>query len=285
MVSALDRLMTLVSPPALPVDGDGDWQRVEARLGLALPADFKELLRRYGVGQFDDITLLTPFDTHPDAVFDLVEYAEALTSWYDDLRDDDPENFPFPLYPENGGLLPWAKTGEGTDLCWLTEGRPDDWPTAVWNVREGGHRYDRGAVELLYGYLSGQARVELLSPPPDVPWFDRYRDRREVRIALADGEVPSADRLRILREHLAPTSDRRSVEDQLGRRTDNFKAVDRDWLLAFLTGYGPDGIVVRFPPEDDDDARTAVAAAVRAMGSRMVRATSGREPVWTDSVA
>ena len=40
MVSALDRLMSLIPPPAVPVDGDGDWQRAEATLGLALPADF-----------------------------------------------------------------------------------------------------------------------------------------------------------------------------------------------------------------------------------------------------
>ncbi|GAA1026359.1 hypothetical protein GCM10009557_03800 [Virgisporangium ochraceum] len=55
----------------------------------------------------------------------------------------------------------------------------------------------------------------------------------------------------------------------------------RDWSLAFLSGDGPDGIVVRFPPEDGDDARTAVATAVQAMGSRMVRAISDREPVWS----
>jgi hypothetical protein len=57
--SACDRLVSLVPPPAAPVDGTGDWQRVESRLGLALPTAYKELVRRYGVGQFDNVTLLT----------------------------------------------------------------------------------------------------------------------------------------------------------------------------------------------------------------------------------
>jgi hypothetical protein len=114
-----------VPPPATPVDGDGDWQRVERSLGLGLPADYKD-------------------------------------------------------------LLPWATTTSGTDLFWLTEGRPDNWPTAVWNVREGGHRYDRGAVDLLHGYLSGQVHIKLLGPPR-APCADRRPPQRPGCVRPADG--------------------------------------------------------------------------------------------------
>ena len=282
MDAAIDRLVALVPPPAAPVDEDGDWPVAEAALGLALPADFKALLRTYGVGVFDDVRLLTPFDTHPDGVFDLVESARVLIPWFEDLRAEVPEDFPFPLYPEPGGLLPWAKTGDGADLCWLTEGQPDSWPTAAWNIRGGGHRYDMIATELLYRYLSGQLHVELLRPAPAEPWFDPYRERWEVSVALAPSDVPYEVRLRILREHLAPTADRGSHEDALGRRQDQFKVVERDWLLTFHeTGYAADWIQVAFPPEDNRDARALIRAAVQAMGSWMLSATRNAQPVWS----
>jgi hypothetical protein len=283
VIVAVDRLVSLVPPPASPVDADGDWRRVQRLLGVALPGEFRVLLGRYGVGSFDDITLLTPFDTHPQGVFDLVEHAERLIPWFEDLREDSPADFPFPLYPEPGGLLPWATTSVGTDLCWLTEGRPDRWPTAVWNVRGGGSRYDLGAVDLLHDYLSGRLRIERLGPPPAVPWFDPYRQRREVRLSVAGSDLPYAERVRTLRDHLAPTADRGSSVDSLGRRQDRFKAVERDWLLTYYElGYQPDGITIAFPPEDDDDARNLIVTAVQAMGSRVlhVHASGHAEPVW-----
>lgn len=83
---AVDRLVSLVPPPAVPVDADGDWRGAETILGLALPEEFKVLLSRYGVGDFDDITLLSPFDTHPKRVFDLVEHANVLIPWFAVLR-------------------------------------------------------------------------------------------------------------------------------------------------------------------------------------------------------
>jgi hypothetical protein len=210
-------------------------------------------------------------------------WSRVLIPWFEDLRAEVPEDFPFPLYPEPGGLLPWAKTGDGTDLCWLTEGQPDSWPTAAWNIPGGGHRYDMIAAELLYRYLSGQLHVELLRPAPAEPWFDPYRERWEVSVALAPSDVPYKVRLRILREHLAPTADRGSHEDALGRRRDQFKAIERDWLLTFHeTGYAADWIEVAFPPEDNRDARAVILAAVRAMGSRMLSATRNAQPVWSD---
>jgi len=286
VTAPIDRLVSLVPPPTVPVDAAGDWRSVETVLGLALPEEFKLLLGHYGVGSFDDITLLSPFDSHPKRVFDLVEHANVLIPWFAELRKDAPEDFPFPLYPEPGGLLPWATTSVGTDLCWLTEGRPEHWPTAVWNVRGGGTRYELGAVDLLHDYLRGQLRVERLGPPPPVPWFDPYRERREVSVSVGDSDLPYDERVRILREHLAPTADRGSFEDVLGRRHERFKAIDRDWLLTFYEiGYQPDTITIAFPPEDDDRARAVIVTAVRAMGSRILSARGHAEPVWGDDTS
>src|SRR5258708_11837030 len=52
------------------------------------------------------------------------------------LWDDCPEDFTYPLFPEPGGQLPWASTGDGDQLCWLTGGEPDNWPAVEWNIRD-----------------------------------------------------------------------------------------------------------------------------------------------------
>src|SRR5690606_17098298 len=128
---------------------------VEESLGVRLPAEFKELLRRYGLGEFDDIMLLTPFapDDQPSA--DLVKRARELLPTFAQHREEWPEDFPFPLYPEPEGLLEWAVTGNGDSLCWLTTGDPDQWPVVVWNIRDGAERSSASAAEFLASYLGG----------------------------------------------------------------------------------------------------------------------------------
>jgi len=138
-VVTIDDLVRLVPPPAAPVDADGDWSAVEAALGLRLPADFQALVGRYGVGQFGDISLWTPFAKRLDGVFDLVKHARRLVDFHRPLRDELPEDFPHPLYPEPGGLLEWASTSNGDSRCWLTGGDPDSWPAVVWNIRRGAY--------------------------------------------------------------------------------------------------------------------------------------------------
>jgi hypothetical protein len=47
-MTGIDDLVRLVPPPAEPVDAHGDWDAVEAALGLGIPIDFKTLITRYG---------------------------------------------------------------------------------------------------------------------------------------------------------------------------------------------------------------------------------------------
>ncbi len=280
-MGTIDDLVRLVPPPAAPVDADGDWSRAETALGLVLPTDFKALLRRYGLGQFDDVTLYTPFDAHTHGVCDLVRRARDLVDDHQPLRDEFPEDFPYPLYPEPGGLLEWAGTGNGDQLCWLTAGHPDNWPVVLWNIRGGAHRHELGAVELLYDYLSGQREFELLAAAPAVPWFDPYRDRSHVYVKLSEGDAPYVERLRILREILKPTADRGAYDGGDGIRQDHFKAIDRDWLLTYENCYGHQ-IRVAFPPEDDDEARVVMLDAAQAMGCQvLVAMTIEGLPTWS----
>lgn len=279
-MGSVDDLASLVPPPDTPVAGDGDWLAVEASLGVPIPGDFKDLLRRYGLGQFDDIALLTPFAPSGKEFADLVGRAHSLLPTFAQHREEWPDDFPYPLYPEPGGLLEWATTGNGDSLCWLVSDDPDLWPVVVWNIREGAERHDSGAVEFLRSYLSGERTVELLGPPPPVPWFEPFRDRNEAYIQLSDSDLPYLERLRVLRDALAPTEDRRSW-DGGDQRQDQFKATGRDWLVMYESAYGHQ-IRLEYPPEDEQRARTEVGIAVRAMGCRVVRVTTRKGDVWSN---
>ncbi|MFE9365746.1 hypothetical protein ACFYNN_23750 [Streptomyces sp. NPDC006978] len=67
MTDPLARIAERVRPPAVAVDGHGDWAEAEHRLGTPLPEDFKQLVATYGRGDFwGALCLCTPFgDDNP----------------------------------------------------------------------------------------------------------------------------------------------------------------------------------------------------------------------------
>lgn len=260
----LSELVRRVPPPPEPVDGHGDWEAAEAALGVRLPADFKALVETYGRGEFrDHIAVRTPFgDDNP------VRLEADLLEDYADSREMFPEHYPYPLFPEPGGLIAWAVTGSGHHLCWRTVGPPDEWPVVVWSRDDDYEEYGPGAVDFLEGWLTGRIVSEALpdNQPGLTPWFDPARELAHVYVRLAEGERPYQERLRILREALAPTADRGGmVSEYEGRRQDHFATVDGGWELTYETAYGHQ-IRVAFPPEDSERARLAVLGAAGLMG-------------------
>ena len=265
-MSALQDLMRLVPPPAEPVHGDGEWRWVWPSLGCRLPNDYQELMGVYGLGSFDDVVLWTPFTSHSWA--NLVKQARNLVGDYGPVRDDDPSAFPYPLYPEPGGLLPWASSSGGEWLCWLTGAEPDHWPVVEWNIREGAHRHDVGAVEFLNDYLTGARAAMLLRRPPPVPWFEPYRERVQVSAILTGAFGPPDDLYRRLRAWFGATADRAVWDDGDGNRQDSFKALEYDWLVTYNTynRASRHTIWIDCAPADADDARAALIAAAAAIG-------------------
>jgi hypothetical protein len=151
-------------------------------------------------------------------------------------------------------------------LCWVMEGAPDDWPVVVWNTREGIHRYDTGAVDLLYGYLSGTLRVELLREPLGEPWFEQFRQRIEVIFGLYGGTSSFQDVLRGLRDALAPTADRSLAESYEDEGQVEFKVVDRDWMVVYNYSDRYHSVWFQVPPEDEADASAVAHEIFSSMG-------------------
>jgi SMI1-KNR4 cell-wall len=266
-MATIDDLVRLVPPPEAPVDATGDWEQVETDLGLELPSDFKTLIQRYGRGQFESfITPLMPFGKHAM----LIDEARRLQEDDQSFRDEHPEISPYAFYPDPGGLLPWAGTDNGDRLCWLTEGRPDTWTTVTWNPRAWDYdAHAVGATAFLHGWLTGRISDTVLGDCNDAqPWFDPYRELSHVYLKLSEGELPYSERLRILREALAPTADRCGYQ-HANSRQDHFVATALGWRLTYENAYGHQ-IRVSFPPEDEDRARRTMLDAAARMGCRVL---------------
>ncbi|MFF7237992.1 SMI1/KNR4 family protein [Streptomyces collinus] len=278
-MKTIDDLVALVPPPTHPIDASGDWNQIEDALGLELPADFKALIGSYGLGQFVDfITPLTPFGSRNL----LLQSAQLLLESERPFRQANPEECPYPYYPEAGGLLEWAGTDNGDRLCWVTGGHPDTWTVVVWNPR--GWYYDAhetGAVGFLHGWLSGRLNTTVFAANEHVtaPWFEPFRELNRVYIKLTDSQRTYSERLRVLREALSPTADRGGYTGGDGRQ-DHFDATELGWRLTYETAYSHQ-IRIAFPPEDEDQVRSTLLAAVHSMGCDVLSTTTHRgQPVW-----
>jgi len=159
-VLLLDALTKLLPPPENPSHGDGNWDQTAEILGTSLPSDYVALLRLYGTGGFaDEIMLASPFVTDNSA-HDLAAHLNFLQLLRKNgVLEGPPEPksiLPVPIFPEVGGLLPFAIDGSGIYYAWRTWGAtPDNWVTAVYNIRDDApEEFQLGALELLHGILS-----------------------------------------------------------------------------------------------------------------------------------
>jgi hypothetical protein len=242
-MTTIDDLIALVPPPANPVDASGDWTQVEAGLGLELPADFKALISSYGLGQFVDfINPLTPFGSRNL----LLRSAQRLLDSERPFREANPDDCPYPYYPEAGGLLEWAGTDNGDRLCFL------------------------------HGWLSGRLNTTVFAANTHLtaPWFEPFRELTHVNIKLTDGRRTYPERLRILQKALSPTADRGS-HTRGEHHQDHFTATELGWNLTYETAYTHQ-IRIAFPPDDEDRARSTLLATVRRMGCDVLSTTTHR---------
>jgi hypothetical protein len=175
-----------------------DWKQAEEEVGIALPPDFCELAERFPYGVFQGYLDFIP---SPAGLMDLRERPLAdVRRWRDNTPDDDeilyrknleelaasegeqlsPDpvlSFPFPLWPEPGGIFPWA-LGSGDEMFfWLrSEPDPGSWPV-VWC--HGGdlewEQFDGTTTDFLIALVTGQIDPRRLGSPtfPPPPRFDK----------------------------------------------------------------------------------------------------------------
>ncbi|MFK3730248.1 SMI1/KNR4 family protein [Streptomyces sp. NPDC088090] len=150
-----------------------DWADAEARLGTALPADYKQLAEVFGEGAFDDhLRLYVPgSDAHGS---DLVGNALRSAEW---ARTRGARLWePYGVYPAPGGLLQWGDTEQADTFHWLTEGDdPDRWPVlACSDDHDSWTRFDGTVTEFLHRVLTDRQHPYSLARHFDGHWFTPY---------------------------------------------------------------------------------------------------------------
>ncbi len=155
-VDRLARLAGLLGVQPGP-QGSFDWGAVEESLGSRLPADYKLLYGSLPDGWIREFVRII----RPGGAGFPVPGLEDMRVW----RKDGQGSFPYPMFPDEGGLLPWGVGPGGEAFCWLTEpGDPGKWPVVAadadgtrWRTFGGG-----GVAEFLIEVASGRYDASFL---------------------------------------------------------------------------------------------------------------------------
>ncbi|GAA2741898.1 SMI1/KNR4 family protein [Kitasatospora cinereorecta] len=157
------------------------WHASEAHLGMGLPSDFKAFLDLYGPGAVDGyLHLDRPLDGSP-------EEAERLwdRGWHRDWHRN-PELYPWPFHPDQGGLINWGSDEHSNSYFFLPlEPDPDDWRIVI--AGEEGEWFETGG-----GFTDFVLRCfDRLDRPPflDPVWPDRRDARFHPRPAPTCGSI------------------------------------------------------------------------------------------------
>jgi hypothetical protein len=130
-------------------------------------------ITRYGTGCVSGfLWVYNPFEENVH--LNLLSRYRLIFDGDREIRDSFPDDVPEPLFPEVGGLLPWAATDNGDRLYWRTKGEPDAWPVVVWESR--GPEYETYAFSMsgfLLGWLKGDIRVPVFPPEAWEPIFEQ----------------------------------------------------------------------------------------------------------------
>lgn len=110
-----------------------NWETVERSLdGLSLPSDYKRLVDRFPHGRFKELVMVIRPGIQGGSWDDYLGYYASRLDTIRAWRAGGFGTYPYPLYPEEGGLLPWGASPRSSLFFWLTEGAdPDAW-TVVW---------------------------------------------------------------------------------------------------------------------------------------------------------
>jgi hypothetical protein len=156
--TGLDALRLLVTPPEAPYLGERSWSAFFDALGTRLPSEYVALMELYGAGcwsnwlRFDSPLRIAERDFRYDVGWKTDAYREHRGSF--------PQWYPLGAWPEPGGILPFADSIDGDQLCWLTAGDdPDAWPLIVWpRHSDQGPALERGLIDTLLAWQRGQLR-------------------------------------------------------------------------------------------------------------------------------
>ncbi len=171
----IDSIIRILPPPSMPNEiPNNGWAVVEDHIGTALPADYKAFIERYGSGRIDGfLWVFNPFSQKKN--INLLDQIEVRVGGLKYLLEEFSQPCPYPLFPQPGGLFPFAGTDNGNTIYWITRGNPDEWWVVVNEAR--GPRFEEfrsNAIAFLHGILTKRSVCDVLPRefPRDVHDFN-----------------------------------------------------------------------------------------------------------------
>jgi hypothetical protein len=177
-------LAKILPPPNAPLDRDESFlRRLENCTRIQFPADFIEFGKLYGSGTIKSAyswEVLSPF--RPSYPLYILNFARNQELYRDSMEVG---NEPFRVFPQVGGLLPFAQSSGGDYVCWETIGEPDDWGVVDFYSFDDGQfeRLDMGFSEYFYKVLT---REIVLNRHRDGDSWDPQTDLKFMPVIYAD---------------------------------------------------------------------------------------------------
>ncbi|MFB7947926.1 hypothetical protein ACFC6L_23770 [Kitasatospora phosalacinea] len=168
MTPAVAELAVLTHRPRLRAPAT-DRLPLERRLGLTVPASFKELAETFGPGEFSQYLFLSG----PDDERTAHSLARASAPWYSPAAADLLRPYPPPGEP--GDPVPWGGTCHGDTFFWLPAPTdPDTWPALALSETADWRRFDLTVPEFVLEVIRPGGTVDPfavgdLVPPSFLP--------------------------------------------------------------------------------------------------------------------
>jgi hypothetical protein len=155
-----DELKSVLPQPQHPVEvpSSMNWGEIVDVIGFALPVDYMQFVEAYGSGSINRfIYVFNPFSSSPH--LNLIRQLTRVLASFRMLKEEFPDEIPFPLLYEPGGLMPWGITDNGDVFCWRTQGVSGHWSTVVVERSSGCKEYEIPMSRFLSRSLTGSLTV------------------------------------------------------------------------------------------------------------------------------
>lgn len=156
-------LQIILSPPVQHeiVGTSQSWSATERFLGRAIPQDYKRFMEIYGDGSWHSFVLFFP-PGGDDEKYTLPYEAVQQSRVYGEQKTSRPDEYTMPLLPENGSLMPFARTENGDYLGWIVgPDDPDNWKIAILAHEYGrAEQFDMSFAEFLTRLTKGEVKPE-----------------------------------------------------------------------------------------------------------------------------
>ena len=140
-----------------------EWNKAQQEHGVVFPVDYVEFVDTYGTGSIDDfLWIYTPWCQNEN--LNIFTRGKIVGDAYRASHEEFPKDFPFAVYPEKGGLLPFGGTDNGDEFYWLTDDiNPEKWKLIVYMDRSDEYlEYNLNLMDFLTGIFSGEIECEVM---------------------------------------------------------------------------------------------------------------------------